>query len=168
MTAFWQLLPPTNKRLSSNASNLSAMDSSNPMSLLSMPREIHDIMYKELVFARNIILPSPSDPGLRFPELSRRKYSFELSDERFPWHSHLNLFFCNHQLHPEFLEPLNAAHSTWGYAKLDCMIKDDCLWPTWTIFPASRNPKIRSLDIDLCVWDIMYRSNRNDETPVIL
>ena len=29
----------------------------------------------------------------------------------------------------------------------------DYLWLTWTIFPASRAPKIRSLDIDFRVWD---------------
>ena len=34
--------------------------------------------------------------------------------------------------------------------------------------PASHNPKIRSLDIDLRVWHTMYRSNRNYETPIIL
>ena len=144
----------SNKRLSSKAPSLSAMAPSNSPSLLSIPREIRDLIYKELLYIPIITPPSPSDPGLRFHEPFKGDYYFKLSSERFPTHFHLNLLLCNHQLHTEFLEFLDTTHSVWEYAKLDCMTEGLDMWPTWTICPADRSPKIRNLDIDLRVWNM--------------
>lgn len=130
------------------------MAPSNSPSLLSIPREIRDLIYKELLCIPIITPPSPSDPGLRFHEPFKGDYYFKLSSERFPTHSHLNLLLCNHQLHTEFLEFLDTTHSVWEYAKLDCMTEGLDMWPTWTICPADRSPKIRNLDIDLRVWNM--------------
>ena len=136
---------------------------SNRPSLLSIPREIRNLIYKELLYIRIVTPPSPSDPGPRVPVLvsgSDCGYYLELSSQRFPAHSHLNLLLCNHQLYAEFLEFLDTDHCTWEYAKIDCMIEKHHIWPTWTIFPAGRAPKIRNLDIDLRVWDIPSMAGR--------
>ena len=128
---------------------------SNRPSLLSIPREIRNIIYKELLYIRTVIPPSPSDPGLRVTEPLKGICYIGLSSERFPAHSHINLLLCNHQLSAEFLEFLDTANRVWEYAKLDCMATNSGVWPTWTIFPAGRAPKIRNLDIDLRVWDFI-------------
>ena len=119
-----------------------------------MPREIRNIIYKELVYIPNLIPLSPSDPGPRFSARTAGTYHvLQLSSERFPAHSHLNLLLCNRQLYAEFQEFLTSSHGTLEYAKVDCMIIKKKIWPTWSIFPAGRDPKVRNLDVDLRTWD---------------
>ena len=128
---------------------------SNSASLLAVPREIRDLIYKELLRIPDTTPPSPSGRGFGFNESFDYNYYIDMSSERFLAYSHLNLLLCNHQLWVELLDFVNTAHSAWEYAKLDCMMNKDYLWLTWTIFPASRAPKIRSLDIDFRIWDFV-------------
>ena len=125
---------------------------SDSASLLALPQEIRNIIYKELLYIPNTIPLSPSHIGLRIRNQNGR---FNLSSERFPAYSHLNLLLCNHQLCAEFLEFLESPQRAWEYAKLDCMMRDDHSWVTWTIFPAGRFIRVRNLDIDLRIWDVV-------------
>ncbi|CAF9910949.1 MAG: hypothetical protein HETSPECPRED_010242 [Heterodermia speciosa] len=125
---------------------------SNGPSLLTLPPEIRNLIYGELLCIPNATPLSPFNSGPRFHERCSSGGNLMLSGERFPTHSHTNLLLCNHQLYNEFLAFLGTLNGAWEYAKLDCMAISGNLLPTWVIFPAGHTPSIGTLDIDLRVW----------------
>ena len=71
---------------------------SNSASVLALPREIRDLIYKELLRIPNTTPPSPSGRGFGFYESFDYNHYVDMSSERFLAHSHLNLLLCNRQL----------------------------------------------------------------------
>ena len=116
--------------------------------LLSIPREIRDLIYTALLQIPNDPPTSPEEAGPRF-----RKGSSLYSVERYPEAIYAALLRCNRQLRDEFQEVLFARQPVRDF-RLDCMIKSDGLWPTWILLPCPGTRDIGVLNVDLRLFNV--------------
>ena len=125
--------------------------------LLSIPREIRDEIYLALLQSPSEPPPCPEYAGPRFAgfgsEPERGNGVFYPTDV-YPRYACQSLQACNHQMNTEVREAL-AHHDTSGRGldfKLDLMIQNRHIWPTWTLFPGPIT-HIRNLEVEMRIFD---------------
>ncbi|KAL9130251.1 MAG: hypothetical protein Q9175_007068 [Cornicularia normoerica] len=125
--------------------------------LLTLPREIRDEIYLT-------VLQSPSEPP-RCPEYAGSRFAgFGSEPEQqkivfyptnvYPRYACQSLQACNHQVNIEVREVL-ARHDSSKQGldfKLDLMIQDCRIWPTWTLLPGPIT-HIRNLEVEMRMFD---------------
>ena len=117
-------------------------------SLLSLPREIRDLIYTALLQIPNDPPTSPEEAG---PRLEKWWIHYPL--QRYPEAVFAALLRCNHQISDEFREVLSARQPTTDF-RLDCMIKELDAWPTWILLPCPSTREIGILNVDLRLLDV--------------
>lgn len=120
----------------------------NEATLLSIPREIRDLIYTALFQIPNDPPPSPEEAGPRF-----RNGSTFYSVDLYPEAVYAALLRCSHQIRGEFQEALFARQPILD-CRLDCMIKDDDVWPTWVLLPCPGTKDVGILNFDLRLFDV--------------
>lgn len=124
--------------------------------LLTLPREIRDEIYLAVLRLPSEPPPSPEDAGPRFAGFgsnSQRRTSVFYPVNVYPQYACQSLLACNHQINIEVREVLGR-HDTSGWGldfKLDLMIQDRDIWPTWTLFPGPIT-HIRNLEVDMRIF----------------
>ena len=116
--------------------------------LLTIPREIRDLIYTALLQIPNEPPPTPEAAGPRF-----RNGSTFYSMDLYPEAVYAGLLRCSRQISGEFQEALLARQPTRDF-RLDCMIKDDDVWPTWVLLPGPGTREIGTLNFDLRLFDV--------------
>lgn len=137
-------------------SSVQISPATNQPTLFNLPREIRDEIYLA-------VLQSPSDPpsepenvGPRFAgfgsEPERQKGVFYPTDV-YPRYACQSLQACNRQMNTEVRQVLaryDVADRGLDF-KLDLMIQDCDIWPTWTILPGPI-AHIRNLEVNMRIF----------------
>ena len=144
-----------------------AISNKDPKGFLSLPRELRDLVYQELL--SDVVAPPPTKPENVGPRMSVRTGREEIFTQCVlhpaPLHPKAacqGLFFSNQQIQAEMQE----SHPALDY-HLDIMV--ECfsippggtvqdrrnlrLWPTWTVYPQPVS-KIRELCVDVRVFGL--------------
>lgn len=113
------------------------------VNLLSLPREIRDLIYTALLHIPNNTPASPKRQGPNF-QVACMFYSVE----RYPEAVYAPLLRCSRQISDEFREVLYARQPPRDF-RLDCMIKGHYAWPTWIVRPCPGTRVMDVLNIDV-------------------
>ena len=138
-------------------SSVQVKQTSIPHNLLTLPREIRDDIYLAVLQLPSEPPPSPEDAGPRFAgfgsELQEGKSVFYPTDV-YPKYACQSLQACNHQMNAEVREVLGR-HDTSQRGlnfKLDLMIQNCNVWPTWTLLPGPIT-HIRNSEVEMRIFD---------------
>ncbi|CAD6588407.1 MAG: hypothetical protein ASARMPREDX12_003406 [Alectoria sarmentosa] len=125
--------------------------------LLTLPLEIRDEIYLAVLQSPSEPPPSPKNVGPRFAgygsEPEWQKCVFYPTNI-YPRYACQSLQGCNRQMNSEVREVL-ARHDTSERGmdfKLDLMIQDCRIWPTWTLLPGPIT-HIRNLEVEMRMFD---------------
>lgn len=130
-----------------------ALENFHHTNLLSLPRELRDLVYLYLVLESR---QPPNDPDHAGEREFHSKINFEA---RSPRPALLQLKLCNRQIYAEVHDTLikHASHDP-DPARLDVMVKGSVIYPTWIFLPSTTclHP---IYDIDLRLFETRNRGS---------
>ena len=130
------------------------MEPGSHSSFLSLPRELRNAIYIATIHAPRDPPDSPDEAGSRYKEDCSSYWNRAVYYPIGPssWPSHVSLALCNRQVRFEILEILNSERKRLT-CRLDCMLKQHALWPTWISYPGLPQ-KIHHLEMNFRLFDV--------------
>ncbi|MCJ1456920.1 hypothetical protein MMC28_007286 [Mycoblastus sanguinarius] len=125
-----------------------ARSSFDKPTLLTLPREIRDLIYISVLQSPN---DPPSSPQSTGPRITKHYHRIQYPVPSRPQNASAGLVGCNRQIRSEIREVIQRKAAILD-CKLDFMIRDLDVWPTWVLFPGPTK-RIRKWDVNIRVFD---------------